>query len=271
MIRLNTILHNDYDGRAKISKHNLFYYSPERFKTKCEGDQDAQVIGETCENNRKQAFAELNTCESLRVSKPQTISRFLYKKAGYICVGDNQYVLLMKSRLPFIICAGTGMAALAGMLIVCWCLLTAEPKGPTEIAPYNPLPPVDQSAIKTEETAQQPVDGGQKVVRMQYTAAAVIDISEGSILVDMTNPGNSTQAMILELYISSDDGDIKIAESGLIPSGHALPKMQMIENVVILHEGLYHGKFLLSYYDPNTGEKAIVNSWIDNVKIIAQE
>lgn len=275
MIRLNTVLCNDYDSRIKAAGRSLFCYSDKYLKSKYKNSDEYEIIGEVCINNQKKTLSELDIeltdGKTFCVSRPNKISRMLFKEAGYVCVGKNQYVLLLKSRLPFFITFGTGIVVLACMSVVCWNLLTTAPKGPTEIAPYNPLPQIDEAVVRIDEPVKQPVDNEQKIVRMRYTAAAVIDLSDGSIMIDMNNPNDSTQSMVLELYLASDEGNIKIAESGLIPSGYALPEMRMIENSAILSEGLYHGKFLLSYYSPSTGEKAIVDSWIDGVQVIVRE
>lgn len=278
MKKLGMVLLNDYDVRIRVNKHNLFCYSAKQLNKKYLNCDDYEVIGETSSNNRKKAYAilERDYGKGLRVSRRGRISRLKYKECGYICVGENQYVLLLKSRLPFFAAFVFGCAMLACIICICCHLLMGNAERNIEIMPYNPLPEVDKAAVEIDDPVPDSTKAasnanGQKVVRMQYTSAAVINLSNGSIMIDMNNPSDSTHSMVLGLYIESDEGDVKIAESGLIPSGHALPAMQMIENAAILHEGLYRGKYLLSFYDPSTGEKAIVDSWISNVQIVVQE
>ena len=75
--------------------------------------------------------------------------------------------------------------------------------------------------------------------------------------------------MTATLYIQSGEKNIPIARSGLVKSGKELKTMTLMLDGISLQNGTYNGYFLLDFYDPDSGEKALMNSKIDHVKIIA--
>ena len=73
--------------------------------------------------------------------------------------------------------------------------------------------------------------------------------------------------MVLELYVISGSDDIKIAKSGRIQAGYGLYQMSLLEDAAELSEGVYRGKYKVIYYNPDTGERALVESDITDLQI----
>ena len=81
------------------------------------------------------------------------------------------------------------------------------------------------------------------------------------------NPGRSNQDIILRIVVQ----DEVIAQSGLIPAGYQLKKMELLKDRLYwLKEKKYNGKFVIYYYDQKTGKLATVNTEIP-LKIMAEK
>ena len=66
--------------------------------------------------------------------------------------------------------------------------------------------------------------------------------------------------MIIQVLLpGQDDDEIEIARSELIPAGYGVSQIKLQESAGIATGG-YAGKIRLSYYDPDGGEKAVVNT-----------
>lgn len=73
------------------------------------------------------------------------------------------------------------------------------------------------------------------------------------------NPGKSNQDMVLQLVIQ----DEVVARSGKISPGKQVHKLELLEDAAKkLQSGGYEGKFTVLYYQPDSGEKSIVNTEI---------
>ena len=92
-------------------------------------------------------------------------------------------------------------------------------------------------------------------------------MSTGKIDIYFKNPNASTHDVSIILYVISGDQEIPIAQSGLIKAGSALNVLEFAEGSAQLREGVYSGKYLLSCFDPLTGERALVQPEIAGVTI----
>ena len=101
-----------------------------------------------------------------------------------------------------------------------------------------------------------PEDGGGAIVICDTEITAHLDT--GKIDMDYRNPVSSASAVVLQLLI----GDKVVSQSGSIYPGYKLQDMQLLENVK-LQEGGYYGIIKIAFYDPNSGEKALVDTDIE--------
>lgn len=93
--------------------------------------------------------------------------------------------------------------------------------------------------------------------------SALLDTATGKIEMFYENPINSTNGVLLELYI----GEYKIAETGIIPPGYSLEKMGILPNVVV-KPGNYAGYYLIKVVNADTGEVGIINPKV-NIQVFA--
>ena len=261
----------DYKKKIKYRKNEFRCYSKKQLKERYP-NKDYKVVGETKYNNKKEALGTLRAGgETYSVSQVKSNSRILWAERGYAAVGKDSYVVLLKSRIPFLL-------ILFGLLIgfcVCLALLIRMLVfGPPDVPPLHPLPGVDSyvESMTDDPTIKNPTpaEGGGSVA-MIYQLKASLSLSSGQIGIYFKNPNASNHDVAVQLYIVSGDKEILIAESGLIEAGYSLNRLDMIENAATLQEGLYEGKFKVIYYNPETGERALVESDINDVLITVTE
>lgn len=286
MSNLNSIkmlLRNDFEEAVKLNGVEIPCYSKKDLENMYPNDNWI-VVGETKAKNKKKARSELFLADVIskdkldfddagneipfKVSRAGTHSKLLYKRAGYVPVdtGDDNYVALLKFRAAFIFWLILLIGAIVGVGIALFTLLGGEPE---EDDPFNIMPPVDISQERDENDNEQeyrPVeDGGY--VSMAYQLMATLDQSTGKIKIYFKNPGRSNHNVSVALYVVSGDDEYKIAESGVIQPGYKLTELDYKGDNIVLKEGIYNCKYLVSYYNPKTGERAVVESEIVNVKL----
>ena len=187
---------------------------------------------------------------------------------GYVRVGETQFVVLLHSRLAFLILLSGGIVALGILATVLAGSLA--PKPPIIIDPDHPLPTQDPNVevLPTDPNEQKPtVPEGGGSLSMIYTLEAELSLSTGDIKIYFKNPNASSHDVSVILYVIAGDEAIAIAQSGLIKAGQGLAKLEFVEGTAKLKEGVYTGKYVLSCFDPYTGERALVQPEIAGVTI----
>ena len=154
---------------------------------------------------------------------------------------------------------------LAGMLL--WSGLTKDPE-PVIIDPDHPLPTEDSYAetLPNEGDAVVSEEGGGSV-SMIYTLSVNASLSSGTAQIDFRNPSVSNHDVAIILYVVSNGQEYPIAQSGLLKAGNSLNTLELFDDAAILQTGTYSGKYLVLYYDPITGEKALVEPEITDLVI----
>lgn len=269
-----------YDKTVKLNGVEIPCYKKKELENMYP-DDNWTVIGETKKKNRKNIRAELFLSDVLNlnelnvddegneipfeVCRAGSHNKILYKRAGYVPVdvGENTYVALLKFRAAFI------LWLLLGLLLI-GCLIWLIFFGHKEETPtYNPMPPVDSNATPIEDDNSDTVqnaDGGA-YISMTYKTRATLSLSTGNIQIFFQNPKKSNQNAVLSLYVVSEDSETMIAESGMVSSGYELRSLDFMSDRVQISEGRYKGKFKLTYYDPETGQKSFVQPEIVDVII----
>lgn len=126
-----------------------------------------------------------------------------------------------------------------------------NPDFPPQVVDPNikPIPDDDKGKLDHDE-------GGGAVI-LDYSNLLTIDLSDKQATLDFANPGRSSSNMVVWLMIQ----DTVIAQSGLITPGYQIDQLDLLKNAEkSLVEGVYSGKFVVYFYDPDTNERALVNS-----------
>ena len=260
----------DHDQKVKLEKQELFCYSKKQLD-KLYPEQDYNIVGETRANNKKEAIAQLKAGKKLLdVSEFKSHNRLLNECIGYVRVSRDDYVALLRSRGPFLILLLCGIAALIIAAALLIGSITAEPPGPIVIDPDHPMPSQDVNAKPNEgdDSEKAEVEEGGGSLSMIYSLDAKLNLSSGEIEIYFMNPNASTHDVSIILYVVSGETEVPIAQSGRVAAGYSLTHLDMVEGAATLSEGVYTGYYLLSLFDPETGERALVQPEISGVELV---
>lgn len=140
--------------------------------------------------------------------------------------------------------------------------------GSSLLAPdYAPMDQ-DSNAVDMEGDSTdklEPSQGGG-AVGLEYSDVVTVSLSEKTVKMYYGNPSRSYNNVVLQVVVQ----DTLLAQSELLVPGKRLPQLPLKEEALArLSEGGYKGKFVISFYNPETGEKAMVDSEVEitvNVK-----
>ena len=274
-------LQEDYDRSLQLKGDRLLCYSPKKAKAGLPG----QVVGEVLLKTPRPPKPPKEGKEPK--PEPPSTGRFqlgahrlptknvgsygglFYKKAGYACVGEGKYLCVLTDRRPFLAILLALLASAATAVTLVLMLM-----GPVVLTPEHPMPDRDENSLPVvgdEDdtgggTVESEADGG--FVRMHYTKRANVDLSDKNISMFFANPKKSNRSVVLELYVTVDNVDYLVAESGRVDSGYGLRKMTFNESVALVPttaQKVYLGKYVVRFYDPDSGERAVVTTEIDEV------
>lgn len=260
-----TMQTTDHDQKLKFEKQDIFCYSKKQLDKLYPGG-GWRAVGEVKHNNKKEAIGQLRLGnDSHKVAKIGDHNKLLYRRAGYVRVGDDNYIALLKSRVPFLIIL---LALLVGIALA-GVLLFGGGDGPIVINPDHPLPDPDANSTPIEgDDSQKPdVEEGGGSVSMIYTLKADLSLSDGVVDIYFKNPNASSHDVAVQLYIVSGEQEYLVAESGLVKAGYALSTLTLSEDAPQLSEGVYTALYRLQCYDPISGEAALVAPEITGVEL----
>jgi hypothetical protein len=154
------------------------------------------------------------------------------------------------------------LAILAVITVVCigvtvWAVWfrDATPALAPDYAPVQTEEHAEPMGDEEDEKLEQQEGGG--AVSLTYSRTVDIDLSEKKATLLFGNPTRSNQDMVLQLVIRNT----VIAQSGRLLPGNQVKTLELLDSAR-LAEGTYEGKFVVLYYQQDTGEKAIVNTEI---------
>lgn len=163
-------------------------------------------------------------------------------------VMNKKYTILISILVAIIIVSIT---------ITIWLLVNRSVQ--PVISPDYPPQELEANAKQMKEAddskLEAPTGGG--AVSLNYSSNVEIDLSKNIATLMFANPSKSTQDMMLQIVIQ---GSV-VAESGRLTPGNKVECLAVGEYAK-LPSGKYDGEFVISFYDMETGEKAMVNSTI---------
>ena len=259
----------DFDDSYKVKKRKIPCYSKDKMKELYESEDDYTLVGETKKDNKKELIGNFDyDGYNLKVSEVGKNSKIIYKKANFVPVGEDQYIVLLKNRWIIIfwllgLLVGIGLA-----IWLIWWIANSSSIGQQEI-PDNPLPSLDPNlaVAVNDDTVKEVSEEGGGSVTMWYSLDAALSLSTGNIDMYFINPNASNHSVVIELCVMNGSEEIVIATSGLIPSGMGITTMNFDSSSVALSAGDYEGKYNVYAYDPVTGEKAIMEMEITDLTI----
>lgn len=165
-----------------------------------------------------------------------------------------------KQKKTTIIIAILALITVAALCVTIWALFFREPS--VVLTPdYAPEESeANQTPIEGDNTDDKmEVEDGGGAVSLTYSNKVTIKLSEEKATLMFANPGKSTQDMVVQIVIQ----DEIIVQSGRLTPGNQVTVLDLLDGAAKkLMAGQYSGKFVVLYYDPDTGERAIVNTEI---------
>lgn len=173
---------------------------------------------------------------------------------------DNQ----TSSRRGRIIILALVIVLIALLAVIAALLLRdREPRGPAVVLePDYALIEVEKSAEPVDEPdAEKPevVEGGGSVT-INFEDEVTYSLSEGTVRLFSQNPGASTHNMVVQVILQSGGDEYLLAQSGILEPGFGVSSLPARDGVPQLSAGGYSGKLRLLFYDPATGERALVDT-----------
>ena len=260
---MKIIQKKDYDTNYSINDRDIKCYSKKKIND-LYPDGNFEIVGETFENNKKDKIDKIKIAQKeLVVSEYGKNSKIKYSKKYFICVGKDKYLCLLKSRFFILALLLLILGIIIGILLSIFIYFHT----PT-LKPDYPLPNEDDKSTKIDNDNSQKVkseEGGSARVRLSNVAK--VNLSTGKIKMLYQNPNQSNQDSVISLVLINNGNEYIIARSGLIKTGRQISEMKLNANTINLTEGVYKGKYVVDHYNPETGEKAILNSNFGDIEI----
>ena len=135
--------------------------------------------------------------------------------------------------------------------------------GPVVLDPDYPNMDTEANAkpIETDNSGEAPtVNPGGGSVSMSFMDTVTYSISSGQLSLFYQNPGASTHNVVVQVILVHGEDEYLLAQSGILKPGYQVTSLKADENAPQLSAGGYSGKLRLLFYDPETGERAIVDT-----------
>ena len=159
-------------------------------------------------------------------------------------------------------------AVLLVLLIVVILLLLRScqgqsPAGPSKVLePDYPQMTEDPNAdtIPDDDSEKPVVSNGGGSVTISFMDNVTYSLSSGELSLYYQNPNASTHNVVVQVILENGEDEYLLAQSGILTPGHQVTALQADAGAPQLSVGGYNGKLKLLFYDPETGERAIVDT-----------
>ncbi len=169
----------------------------------------------------------------------------------------------MKKKI--LIAALISVAVIAVVVTVCLIVFREQPEDKTVLTPDYAPPATEDNAEKLEDEEDNKTDldipEGGGGVSISYWKEITIDLSDGQAQLRLDNPSRSHNNMVVQIVVQ----DNIVAQSGTLKPGYRISILDLLEEAPdMLTPGVYetNTKLVLLFYDPDTGEKELVDAEI---------
>lgn len=144
-------------------------------------------------------------------------------------------------------------------------ILTARDRSPDNSVVLEPdyenVKPDDNAQTIPGETTHEPSDvpQGGGSMNLVYSDKVIVYLESGKVGLYYQNPSSSSHSIVVQIIIPRGEEQYLVAESGGINPGYMLTEMTLNSNVQ-LSSGVYKGIMKLWFFDPDTGDRALVDT-----------
>lgn len=160
----------------------------------------------------------------------------------------------LKNLKWLIIILVTGIVICTGVTI--WALFF---RGGDDISPDYPPQGIEsnQTPIDGDDSGKLDTPEGGGAINVTYGTAATVDLSEKTVTIYYANPNASNQNVSILIMVN----DLVVAKSDLITPGNQVSKLELQKDAASkLQVGGYDAELVVRAYDPDSGEKAMVDT-----------
>lgn len=137
------------------------------------------------------------------------------------------------------------------------------------LKPDYAIDKVDEHLLKADSYGEKLTSSkGGGAVELSYSSDVKVIKKEKKVNLKFKNPSVSNQDMAIRITLNKDDKEYVIAESNRIPAGYVLKELDL-KSGAKLDSGNYDGVIHVYYFDPESLERAIINTDIA-VKIVVE-
>ncbi len=168
----------------------------------------------------------------------------------------------MKSRKMIAVII-TAIVLLTFAVVASVVLMTRDEKPSGEVLEpdYEHVKPDHNAQTIPGETTGASTDApqGGGSMSLVYSDQVIVYLDSGKVGLHYQNPSSSSHSIVVQIIIPRGDEQYLVAESGGINPGYMLTEMTLNENIQ-LSEGVYKGIMKLWFFDPETGDRAVVDT-----------
>ena len=154
--------------------------------------------------------------------------------------------LIITLAIGIVICLG----------VTIWALFF---RGGDDISPDYPPQGIEsnQTPIDGDDSGKLDSTEGGGAINVTYGTAATVDLSEKTVTFYYANPNASNQNVSILITVN----DLVVAKSDLITPGNQVSKLELQKDAASkLQVGGYDAELVVRAYDPDSGEKAMVDT-----------
>ena len=132
-------------------------------------------------------------------------------------------------------------------------------RGGDDISPDYPPQGIEsnQTPIDGDDSGKLESPEGGGAINVTYGTAATVDISEKTVTIYYANPNASNQNVSILIMVN----DLVVVKSDLITPGNQVSKLELQKDAASkLQVGGYDAELVVRAYDPDSGEKAMVDT-----------
>ena len=132
-------------------------------------------------------------------------------------------------------------------------------RGGDDISPDYPPQGIEsnQTPIDGDDSGKLESPEGGGAINVTYGTAATVDLSEKTVTIYYANPNASNQNVSILIMVN----DLVVAKSDLITPGNQVSKLELQKDAASkLQVGGYDAELVVRAYDPESGEKAMVDT-----------
>lgn len=118
----------------------------------------------------------------------------------------------------------------------------------------------DATEIEDDNSEKVEVDKGGGSVTISFTDNIQYSLSTGELSLYYQNPNASTHNVVVQVILENGEDEYLLAQSGILKPGYQVSRLTAEKDIPQLSAGGYNGKLKLLFYDPETGERAIVDT-----------